>query len=358
MIEFRNISRYCSRLLLVTSFTAASSLHAQLPSLQDGILSLPYVLATDGDNNETAYSAELSLLVDTDPVQFAILAAVQTPLSEDRLQSTLTGQVLFIPDIVIDGISYWVELHLVAAEVFELHQFGRHSTAGVSNLLGLTEEPVWQRLEGEASDIGVGADGSAWVIGTDERRGGYGIYHWNGSQWGRVEGAAVRIDVDPSGNPWIINDSHEIYRRLDNQWIRLPGNARDIGIGADGSAWVTSGGGTFRFNGIDWDPISGSATRIDVDPSGNPWVITAEDKIYQLIDDRWIRRPGEGRDIGIGADGSIWLVGTSSSDGGHGVYRWNGGGWNQVIGSLRQISAGPDGSPWAASSSGKIYRAR
>lgn len=355
-----NVIRHRSLLLAVTlvaASIASSSVHSQQASLQDGILNLPYVLVTDSLNGETAFSAELSQLADTEPVQFKLLAAIQVPLNEDGLQSTFTDNILFIPDIAIDGLYYWAELAVVSAGIFELREFGSLPAVRSSNPLGLSRQPVWQRLEGDANDIGVGADGSVWVIGTDERGGGFGIYHWNGSGWGRVEGGAVRIDVDPAGNPWIVNNSHDIYRRVDNRWLRVAGEARDIGIGADGSVWVTSGGGTFRWNGVDWDPHRGSGTRIDVDPSGNPWVINSSDHIYQLIAGRWTRQTGAGRDIGIGADGSVWIVGTSDDDGGHGVYRWTGESWNRVVGSLRHISVDSDGYPWGASSTGKIYRA-
>lgn len=357
ILNLTGVTRHLS-LLLLTIALLATTAHSQQASLRDGILSLPYVVAIDSVNNETAYSAELSLLADKQPAQFELLATLQVSLNEDRLQSTLTGNILFVPDIAIDGVSYWAQLKLVSEDRFELQEFGIHSAVRSNNLLGLGKQPVWQRLEGGASDIGVGANGSVWAVGTDERAGGFGIYHWNGFSWGRVKGGAVRIDVDPMGSPWIINDSHRIYRRVDNRWQRLPGEARDIGIGADGSVWVTSGGGTYYFNGVDWDPFRGSATRIDVDPSGQPWVVTRADQIYQLIAGRWIRRPGSGRDIGIGADGSVWLVGTSDEEGGHGVYRWNDEGWNKVTGSLRQISVDADGYPWGASSSGKIYRAQ
>jgi len=53
----------------------------------------------------------------------------------------------------------------------------------------------WQRMPGLAKDIGCGADGSVWVIGTDGTGGGYGIYHWNGANWTRVDGGAVGISV-------------------------------------------------------------------------------------------------------------------------------------------------------------------
>jgi hypothetical protein len=96
--------------------------------------------------------------------------------------------------------------------------------------------------------------------------------------------------------------------------------------------------------------------RIDVDPFGIPWVIDHTDDIYQLIAGRWIKRPGYARDIGIGADGSVWVIGTTSGSGGHGIYRWNGSDWSRVHGSARQISVDPDGYPWVLGSGGEIYR--
>lgn len=342
-------------LLLFCSVFLSPLLGAQQASLHDGVLTLPYVLS-----NETAVSAELSLVEGSDPARFQLIAVQQTPLSDTLDVSTMMDGVLFVTDIAIQGLSYWAQLELITAEdadstVFELREFGIHAAVISQNLLGLGQQPNWQRLPGSASDIGVGADGSVWAIGTDERSGGFGIYHWVGSGWQRVDGGALRIDVDPNGVPWIVNNSHSIYRREGDAWIRVVGNARDIGIGADGSVWVTSGGGTYRYIEEDWVGVRGSGVRIDVDPQGIPWVIDHTNDIHQLIAGRWIRRPGEARDIGIGGDGSVWIVGTSGDDGGHHIYRWTGSMWNAVQGSSRQISVGPDGHPWAANSGGDIY---
>lgn len=328
---------------------------AQQASLNDGMLSLPYVVS-----DETAYSAELSLLDDSSPPRFELIAALSVPLNENLPASSLSNGVLFATDIAVDGLSYWAELSLITADatpaVFEVRRFGVHAAVLNSNLLGISKDPHWQRLPGDASDIGVGADGSVWAIGTDERSGGYGIYKWLGSRWQRVDGGALRIDVDPEGTPWIVNNSHSIYRRQGNEWLRVGGNARDIGIGADGSVWVTSGGGTYRYDKGSWVGVRGSGVRIDVDPDGVPWVIDHTNDIHQLIAGHWVRRPGIGRDIGIGGDGSVWTVGTSRDDGSHRIYRWNGTAWNRVPGSARQISVGPDGYPWAANSGGDVYR--
>jgi len=344
-----------SVLLMLSCFSSGPAL-AQQPSLDQGVLTLPYVLS-----NETAYAAELSLIANSDPVRFELIASQPLAVNDSLANSFFADNRLFITDIDVGGLAYWVELVLIesdpgAATLFEIRDFGAHAAVVTSNPLGIDTQPQWQRLSGNASDIGVGADGSVWAIGTDERGGGYGIYHWLGSDWQRVDGGALRIDVDPDGVPWIVNDSHSIYRREADAWVRMTGNARDIGIGADGSVWITSGGGTYRFDEGDWIGVRGSGVRIDVDPNGIPWVIDHTNDIHQLIAGHWIQRNGEARDIGIGGDGSVWIVGTSDDDGEHSIYRWTGTAWNRVSGSSRQISVGPDGYPWMANSEGDIYR--
>ena len=150
------------------------------------------------------------------------------------------------------------------------------------------ESGSWQRMTGRAKDIGIGANGSVWVIGTTQARGGYGIYRWTGSNWQQVNGAAVAIDVDASGTPWVVNSEGSIYRRAGEGWQILPGKARDIGIGYNGSVWVigwtrigTGGYGIYRWTGSNWRQIDGHAVRISVDPSGRPWVVNSEGYIYK-----------------------------------------------------------------------------
>ena len=128
----------------------------------------------------------------------------------------------------------------------------------------------WQMLPGLAKDIGVGADGSVWVIGMDSTGGGYSIHQWNGSNWTRIDGGAIRIAVAPDGNPWVVNSNDNIFRRTGGSWQMLPGLAKDIGVGADGSVWVigtdsTGGGyGIHRWNGSNWTKIDGGAVQITV----------------------------------------------------------------------------------------------
>jgi len=350
----KTIENSVKRLVLILSCVVAgvsTIAQAQESTLEGNILNLPVVVV-----GNQFYSARLEIVPDTNPMAVVLVEAYEVTFVSTIGASIFNDNILTISQIWLEGFSYWVNFELVSDVGFVLQNYGINDTGFSSNnTLGLTDQPAWQRMLGEANDIGVGANGVVWVIGTDPRNGGYGIYRWNGQSWNRVEGGAVRIDVDPYGNPWVINDSHQIFRWVNGLWQRLPGDAIDVGIGANGSVWVVSGGGVYNWNGIDWDRYSGSAVRIDVDPTGNPWVIDYNDDIYQLVDGWWIEMPGDAHDIGIGGDGSVWVIGTRRSGGGYSIYRWIESDWNRVEGSARQISVTNDGRPWVAGSDGDIY---
>ena len=221
----------------------------------------------------------------------------------------------------------------------------------------------WSQMPGEARDIGVGANGSVWVIGKDKRGGGFGIHEWAGNRWYRVVGGATRIDVAPDGKPWVVNSSNKIYRWNGRAWQQMPGAARDIGIGANGSVWVIgtdkrSGGyGIYRWAGSTWKRVGGGAVRIDVDSRGNPWVVNSSGKIYKWNGSSWTKMPGAARDISVGGN-LVWTIGRNASGGGYEIRNWKPDqkGWLTVSGGATQISADGRGKPWVVNSSGKIYR--
>jgi hypothetical protein len=141
---------------------------------------------------------------------------------------------------------------------------------------------------GQARDIGVGADGSVWMIGTKPAPGGYEIYRWTETSWEEVPGGAVAIDVLANGDldqqrqsePWIVDSDHHIARWTGSEWSRLPGDAQDIGIGSNGAIWIigttaTDGGSSIAtWNGAGWTTAGGGGSRISVSPDGFPFVVT------------------------------------------------------------------------------------
>jgi hypothetical protein len=228
--------------------------------------------------------------------------------------------------------------------------------------------PRWALLPGKAKDIGIGADGSAWVIGMNPVGAGtnFGIYRWDGGAWVGVDGGAARIAVGPDGQPWVVNSFGQTFQRMGGAWTHVPGLAKDIGVGADGSVWkigttpVGNGSdfGVAWWNGSDWEDVAGGGVRIAVGPDGQPWVVNSAGGIYRRrVDGAWLQTPGLGRDIGVGADGSAWLIGTNPVGGAQdfGVPRWNGSSWVGVDGGGVAISTGPLGDPWLLNSSGAIF---
>src|SRR6478672_8915538 len=229
---------------------------------------------------------------------------------------------------------------------------------------------TWVQLPGLAKDIGVGGDGSVWIIGTNPSGTAhdFGIHRWTGNNWQGIEGGGVRIDVDQRGNPWIVNSKGEIFRRVNDGWEHLPGLAKDIGVGGDGSVWIigTNPGGTkhdfgiHKWTGSNWQGVEGGGVRIDVDQRGNPWIVNSKGEIFRRANDRWEHLPGFAKDIGVGGDGSVWIIGTNPSGTAHdfGIHKWTGSNWQSIEGGGVQISVDSAGLPWIVNSMGNIFKRR
>ena len=71
------------------------------------------------------------------------------------------------------------------------------------------------------------------------------------------------------------------------------------------------------------DKISGSAVKIAVGTDGNACVVNNKDHIYKYTGSNWKRMSGATKDIGIGIDGKVWIIGTNKEEGGYGIYRYN-----------------------------------
>ena len=224
--------------------------------------------------------------------------------------------------------------------------------AGQSPVEASTAPPAASNLAlqpGSGTDVGVGANGSVWLVGANPVAGGFGIWHWTGSAWAADPGGAVRVAVDPGGNPWLVNSLHAIYHWSGAGSTRLPGSGTDVGVGANGSVWlvganpVGGGFGIWHWTGSAWAAVPGGAVTIAVDPGGNPWVINSLHSIYHWNGAGWTRLPGSGTDVGVGANGSVWLVGTNPVAGGFGIWHWTGTAWAATPGRRRDHRRGPRG---------------
>jgi tectonin-like protein/thiol-activated cytolysin len=218
----------------------------------------------------------------------------------------------------------------------------------------------WQLMDGKARDVGVGADGSVWIIGTNAVGGSHDIWRRNGTGWTNIPGGAERIAVDPTGNAWVINNTHDIYHFDGSKFVLVPGKANDIGVGANGTVWVIgnnplSGGfDIYRStnNGAAWALIPGAAVRISVDQSGNAWAINDGGNIYRYNGSTFTQLPGAATDIGIAPDGDAWIIGSDHSS----IFRWDGSNWTKKSGGATQIAAGRGGLVWVVNGANEIYK--
>lgn len=88
---------------------------------------------------------------------------------------------------------------------------------GDHNQIFLNTDRGWRRVQGSATDVGDG-----WVIGTDRRSGGFGIYRWNGRRFDRMPGGAVEIGGSYN-NPWVINNRGERFEWSGHDWRAVRG---------------------------------------------------------------------------------------------------------------------------------------
>jgi len=171
------------------------------------------------------------------------------------------------------------------------------------------------------------------------------------------------------GNSVALNKSLAPVPSSDN-WQQLPGTGTDIGIGignnhvifAINTTLVTSATGN---QVVKWDSINstwnvvpgGAGVRIAVDVNGNPWVVNKSNLIYKYNGSTWTLLPGTGTDIGIGANGIVYAINTTTTAGGYQVVKWNGTGWTVIPGgSGIKIAVDATGYVWVVNKSNSIFK--
>jgi hypothetical protein len=143
------------------------------------------------------------------------------------------------------------------------------------------------QLPGQALDVGIGQNGSIWVIGTKSIKGGFEIYRWQKNKFVKVPGAAIRIDVDPKGNAWVVSGNKgDVYSFNGKKWVKntkAPA-AKDIAVGGDGTVYILDEAGSpYKETKGGWTKLPGKAANITVDDEGIPIVSTDQNTIYKLI---------------------------------------------------------------------------
>jgi len=245
-----------------------------------------------------------------------------------------------------------------------------------------------------ATDIGIGSEGHAYVVGLDGKLYSHDfLLNTYTLVGGNTKIPPInRVDVDTDGIPYVVCATGETYYLdCNNNWIQLSGCARDIGVGRGGEVWKVGcdnrKGGfgiwklfcscncdcgcerkclkykqmnyisniqTIKQSKCYWYRIEGGASRIDVNPEGNPWVVTDIGDVFGYDGVNWHYVKGVlGRDITVSNENMTFVVGLNKSI--YALKNTKDITWTEISGAGLEISAGPLSQPWIVGSENKIY---
>ena len=161
-----------------------------------------------------------------------------------------------------------------------------------------------------------------------------------------------------------------------SRWVATPGCGQDIAAGfaslGSGPVWRigcqsrTGGFNIEKFNPFNdsWivDSAPGSAAvAIALDSNNRPWVVNSFGQIFQKTSTEatsggWTFFDGCARDIGAGAEGSVWVIGCGPGPN-FPIFKRVGNGWHQEVsgGGATKIAVDMLGRPWVVNSFGHSF---
>ena len=218
------------------------------------------------------------------------------------------------------------------------------------------ERLAWTALRGQAIDLSVGTDGTAFSLDPDGlvwmRRPG------PATGWVNLPGAFVRMDAASERSAWAVDAEGQAWRYNGTFWQMVASPpAADVGVGPTGLAYLATRAGAL----LRWDarqgfvPVAGApsnVTRVDVDERDLPWVVLRDNTLQQYDGRTWVRLPGQAHDVSAGVRNSGFMVSTAQQP-----LRWNAavGAWSPLLAVATLVAAGPDNKPWIVTPEGQIF---
>ncbi|MEM1433915.1 MAG: tectonin domain-containing protein [Pseudomonadota bacterium] len=94
--------------------------------------------------------------------------------------------------------------------------------------------------------------------------------------------------------------------------------------------------------GLRW-VSTGSETKV--------WGVGPTGRVYQFLNERWVRRPGTLAQLSVGIDGELWGVTDAQR-----VFRWDGRDWRRISGGLKQVAVGSAEHVWGLGPTGWVFQ--
>jgi hypothetical protein len=166
--------------------------------------------------------------------------------------------------------------------------------------------------------------------------------HLSGAGWKNLGVSNLNVDVGPDGLSWGTDFEGTIWQQTGpGAWVGR-GKGMDVGIGVNGEVWkigndrvcpTCQDGWIYKWDpgAKTWIQVIGGGVRIDVDPSGKPWIVNWAGQVWKMQDtgNKFDLVQGmTATDIAIGSNfGSVFVLSTetlSGSDSLHKMYRYVG----------------------------------
>lgn len=213
-------------------------------------------------------------------------------------------------------------------------------------------EIVWKNTNIKGIDIGIGQEGSIFVIGIDNR-----IYHYNQmhNSYEVIKGYKelmnpTAIKVSPKGIPYVIANCGKIYYYKDevHDWISLDNIcAKDLDIGIDNSLWIIACEHKVAkvicnsLNQCNEVVINGLGLNIALSPEGEIYITTLEKDIKKFKDNVWVTIDNmKANDLAVSNEGVLFAISSDNNI----VYRVISeelGTWQEINAIAKKISVGP-----------------
>lgn len=225
-----------------------------------------------------------------------------------------------------------------------------------SLLFPLSVQASWRQVPGSSSRVV-----NTRAISRETRDHRVRVGERNGSFSRRIDDARERVVVDGHGVKWMIDRQNRIFRQQANSWQQMLGAAKDIAVDGQGKIWVmgvtrTHGGfEVFQWQGSNWKKMDGGAVKMEVDGKGTLWVVNAQQGIFQRSSYSWRQISGTAHDIAVDRRGRVWAIGTTRTDGGFEIFRWQGSNWKKVNGGAVEIGTDPRGALWVKNDEGRYF---
>lgn len=260
---------------------------------------------------------------------------------------------------------------------------GQPWVVGEKGAIAYFDGEIWIDVPGVAADIAIDPEGTVVIALPDG-----GLAQWDDKvrTWSPLAGAAGArsLAVGPGTFPWYVTEDGSVFASslfpvtekkttptaaapgsvIDPASIteegpytftKIPGNAQRLAIGADGSVFALGpDGAMLRWSNArnKFETFPGTVVRIAIAPDGQPWGLNSKREIFRHDGSDWKNIKGEGKEIAIGADGTVIV-----SDADEILYRFNGANnFVRVSGRGEKLAVTPAGVPWTIRKNGRIYR--